>query len=191
MQKISLRLIAIFFVLNVVCTGSGFAQQTISPEKKALIQEVLQLSAVAGFRVNTQLNSTNFLESLTAMFENDSQLSDAHKSQLRKLAFDSNMRIETHVNNFNDDKKNSLELFSETGIDLLDKAFTEDELKEMVIFYRTPTGQKSAKFMVTFVSKLTAQYKETYNKRFNTFFKAKVVEEVDLFKKKLAELKGK
>lgn len=124
------------------------------------------------------------------MFENDSQLSDTNKTQLKKLAFEANMRIESHIDNFNDDKKNSSELLIETGASLFDKAFTENELKEMIAFYGTPTGQKNAKFMMSFIGELSKQNKEIYTKRLNALLQEKVSEEANLLKKKIAEIKG-
>ena len=165
MKKLTLKTLIIFFAITLLGVSSIFSQETISAEKRTLIQEVMELTNTVNLGVKTEFKVTDFQDSLLAMIAQDKELDDSQRLELKKIVSESNERITKQIQDFNEDKNNSSDLLKEVNFRFYDKTFTENELKELVVFYRTPTGQKSAKFMMSFVNQLSQQYGEIYNQR--------------------------
>ncbi len=162
MKKLNFGTLLILLAITLLGFGSGFAQATVSSDKKALIQEVMELTNTLNLGVKTEFNESDFEETLLKLISQDKELNENQRLELKQSASKSNARITKYLQDFNEDKNNSEELFKELNFQFYDKTFTETELKEMVVFYHTPTGQKSAKFMMTYINQLSKQYGDIY-----------------------------
>lgn len=191
MKNPNLKVFIIFSAIVLFGVTSAFAQQSISPEKTALIREVMELTGTDKLGVKTEVSSIDFEQSLLSLIEQDKDLRDSQKQELRKLAAEAHKRVEQQLRGFNADEANSSQLLQEVGIRLFDKNFTEDELRELVVFYRTTAGGKSAKFMMTFVTDLSNAYGEEYSQKIQVFLTTKANEEIELFKARIKEIKKK
>ena len=131
----------------------SFAQQTstktkISPEKQVLIKEYFEITGGRD-AVNKSLdavfaNLNNTLPMIiSAQIEQDSNLTATQKADLQKsmpeMAARMSKRFQEELNRELDFAK----VVEEVNYPLLDKFFTEAELKDLIAFYKSPTGQKA------------------------------------------------
>lgn len=94
------------FVTAVILysTIASFAQQGISPEKKALIQELRQLTESATLSISAKPTSTTTTETYTAEIEKDPELTDLQKQELMKLVAEVKEHIDKLTQDFFSDK---------------------------------------------------------------------------------------
>ena len=71
MKKLTLKTLIIFFAITLLGVSSIFSQETISAEKRTLIQEVMELTNTVNLGVKTELKVTDFQDSLLAMIAQD------------------------------------------------------------------------------------------------------------------------
>lgn len=123
---------------------------TITPEKKALIQEFMKLLNAA---TNTEALTGTFLEqSLSSIAPLISQgllreipqesLSPDERKRLKFEADATTERILTRLRAEFPKRINFGELLERAGMEMYGKHFTEDELKELIAFHKTPVAQK-------------------------------------------------
>jgi uncharacterized protein len=127
--------------------GKAFAQQPISAEKKALIEELLlatEAEKMTGSVIDTMLNSLEkqYPVIIQEMTEDTPGLTPAQKKKLnaqsRGFAWFSKTfreRLPQRVN--------FKELIEKISYPLYDKYFTENDLKDLIAFYKSPTGKKT------------------------------------------------
>ena len=131
----------------------SFAQQTstetkISPEKQVLIKEYFEITGGRD-AVNKNLDAVfanlnnNLPIIISAQIEQDSNLTATQKADLQKsmpeMAARMSKRFQEELNRELDFAK----VVEEINYPLLDKFFTEAELKDLIAFYKSPTGQKA------------------------------------------------
>lgn len=138
----------IFFFANL-----SFAQQTstetkISPEKQALIKEYFE---VTGGRdaVNKSLeavfaNINNTMPMIiAAQIEQNPNLSAAQKADLQKSMPEMVARMGKRFQEELNRELDFAKIVEEVNYPLLDNFFTVAELKDLIAFYKSPTGQKA------------------------------------------------
>jgi uncharacterized protein len=131
--------------------GKAFAQQPNSDEKKALIQELL-LVTDAGKMASSMVDSTltaldkQYPLMIKEMMDEMPELTPAQKKKLnaevRGFAWFSQTfreRMQKRIN--------FKELIEKISYPLYDKYFTESELKDLIAFYKSSTGQKTLMVM--------------------------------------------
>lgn len=190
MKNLKYRL---FFISAFVLFSAspGLAQQNISTEKKALIQEILEITGVTGFRVELKLSSTDVGSMLTGLVDGDKELTKEQKEELKKSAFEAKDRLEKTLRDYMADTANSDKLYAETSAKVLDSNFTEAELQEMVGFFRTPSGRKAAKFIMGMQDKLSKAYSAAFGEKLREFMTMKLETEMEQLKQKIKEVKNK
>lgn len=191
MLKLNFTILVICLAAVLFCTNSVFSQQSVSPEKKDLIQEIQDLTGVKKFSVQTKFSSTNIGDALAPLLEKEKELTDDQKLELKIFFSETKEWLEKQIRDFSADKAISDQVAEEVSFQLFDKNFTESELREMVVFYRTPTGQKAAKFMINYTSQLGKLFGDSYNKKLKEFAESKLNEANELIKQKIKELKNK
>lgn len=140
------------FMLICLYAISVSAQTAPSPEKQAVIKELVAM-----------INADNKLEDITnataqqlqeqqnammkVMISDDTHLSESEKKKLVEASIarrkDWSQRLTTKISQ----KMNYNRAMSEIIGDVYDKYYTLDELKDLVAFYKTPTGSKVLKTM--------------------------------------------
>jgi uncharacterized protein len=128
----------------------AYAQSDPTPEKKALIKELLGLMN-AGY--NSEAVSSQIMEQLQAPVA--TMISDNMRGwiQSQKLAPAVQKRLEAEVHEFAQrvltrvrhefpKRVNYRELAEEVMLETYDKYFTEAEVKDLIAFYKTSTAQK-------------------------------------------------
>lgn len=149
LKKITLTF---FFVSFVFLAQQAQAQSVVSSEKQAVIQELIAL-------VNADNNASQLVEIMDqqmtgtrvaiveSILRDRSDLSEAEKKSLREAI---SARTEEYGKRFREKllaKLNYDEMIREISAAVYDKFFTLEEMKDLLAFYKTPTGQKMLKSM--------------------------------------------
>jgi uncharacterized protein len=119
----------------------------IKPEKRALIKELLELTEVA--KMAAQMMDTTMAQMDTQLPQIISQsmladpnLSPAEREQINQQVAASTARFSKRFRELLPQRVNFGQLMEELYYPLYDKHFTEAELKDLVAFYKSPTGRK-------------------------------------------------
>lgn len=141
-------------IIIIMCVGLitivAFGQDDIDPEKKRLIDELLELT-------DAQNNTINVIDAIFAQFKEDYKRMAAQYDYLdrddtvvnRVESVERRMYIERELQNLRRVRKifterlDYNELVKELYCPLYDKYFTTEELRDIVAFYKTPTGKKT------------------------------------------------
>ena len=175
MKKVVLTILA---AAVIAFTGSSsFAQQKVSPEKEALIKELLSVSGSAKAAKDAADLMSNLYKAesdklIADMIENDKTLSAGEKEQLKKTTLDTIGRITRRVDELFEKEFDMTQAVAELSVPIYDKHFTEPELRDLIAFYRSPVGQKvitkmpelMTEMMTGFMEKLGPKMRELMNR---------------------------
>lgn len=168
------RIPLISCLLVVGCVTGANAQQTISSEKKALIKEYFEMT---GFRkaqdalidiTLTQAENQQARESARATNTDKNltpkQLTDKHQKTEETLK--TNKVISEAYR-----RANAPEMVEEIYYPIYDKYFTTDELKDLIAFYKSPTGKKLAKITPQLYVEVTQKFNEVLTRKIQQIYK--------------------
>ena len=188
MKKLSSIAILVFAVL---LTGANSpAQATISASKRALIKE---LNEVTGAKEATDQILESFIsaqeqesaKTLETIFSVDKVSSEEEKKEMLRKAKVSYDRV---MNKFRDYFSTELNLGSamdEISYTIYDKYFTEDELKDLIVFYKSPTGKKAMTVTPKIFADSMTLFSEKYGTKIQEFAKKTLDSEMTELKKEL------
>jgi uncharacterized protein len=131
------------------------AQETISPQKRMLIKELLVVTESdknADDILNVMLAQTEaeLPNILANILDNDpslSKLSQTELAELKKKINASAQRFSKRYRELLPQRVNFASIVEKISYPLYDKYLTESELKDLIAFYKTPTGKKSISIM--------------------------------------------
>lgn len=153
-KKITLN-ISLLLILTCLLATFTQAQQTntssspnTSPEKQALIKEYFEAT---GGRESTDkmldavfTNVENTVPTLvTARIEQDKNLTVTQKAEVLKGLTERTLNLTRKIRDGLRQELDFNKLVEDITYPLLDKYFTENELKELITFYKSPVGQKT------------------------------------------------
>ncbi len=186
MNKIKLLLLTCTLIL---ISGSPiFSQQTNDANKKSLIADFRKLTGAD--RVNLSVNvSTDISDDLNALLEQDKEITEIQKQELKKSIAEANGRVDKTAKDFLNDQQTMTALAEEIIYQLYDKTFTEGELKDLIAFYQTPVGQKAAAFLPTLSKQIEKTFTESVVAKLQVIIVPKIKTEESQFKEKLADIK--
>jgi uncharacterized protein len=147
---------------NIVVISPAPAQASLTPEKKALIKELFGLlnSGNAAEAIAIQFLD-QFQEGGVILIKNDlreliqaQKVSPAEKKRLEAEMDESAQRILTRLRAEFPKRINLDEILETVMLEVYDKFFTEAEMKDLIAFYKTPTGQKSIKILPQFSAEM-------------------------------------
>ena len=135
---------------------------TITPEKKALIKELLGLmnsgnaaEAIAiQFLEQTQQSAIILIKSDLREWIQGQKVAPAEKKRLEAGMDESAQRILTRLRAEFPKRINMGEILEIVMLEVYDKFFTEAEVKDLIAFYKTPTGQKFIKILPQFSAEM-------------------------------------
>ncbi|MEK6304184.1 MAG: DUF2059 domain-containing protein [Acidobacteriota bacterium] len=148
-NAIKLAVLSLFLV-GSLCSSAN-AQSEIKPEKRALIKE-LYLATKADKMAESFTNiilsqMERDLPKTLSEFPEMTDLKRKDRDQAQKVLFETSARILARFKELIPERINFAEVMEQMFYPLYDKFFTEDELKDLVTFYKSPTGQKSIDVM--------------------------------------------
>jgi hypothetical protein len=153
--------ILLVLVVLFAAASSARSQEPISDEKRKLIAELVTL-----FKMDTQMSEitdtvlkgmeTTYPVSFAAAIDRSTSLTPEQKDKLKATESE---RFRSFSQKFRKRLAESIDYpkyIQETVYPLYDKLYSEQELKDLVAFYRTPTGQK----LITTLPQLFAESQE-------------------------------
>lgn len=187
MQKIKIEFLLIVALVAVFCCGTSSAQQTVSPEKQALVRELFE---VMGLRKNieetTQLIFANQEKELPkimlSLIEGDKNLTQAQKQELKKSTDEMAGRVNQRNREFLQ-KFNLAQMVEDISYPLYDKYFTENELRDLIAFYKSPTGQKTISVMPSLMTDVMTDVQKVFLPKMQEFIKQTTEAELAELKK--------
>ena len=143
------------FALLALFAAQAKAQENISPEKRALIAEMLEVvdsKKTAEEIMNTVLAQMekSLPEMMGQMLQQESKqrrLSEKEQKELESYLSQTSVRLLAKFRELFARRINLGEIIEQISYPLYDKFFTEAELKDLVSFYKTETGRKAVKVM--------------------------------------------
>ena len=142
--------------------GAATAQDTITPEKKALIKELFGLINAYN---NSEAISNQIMDQLQGLvasqFSNEmrgwiqaQKSPPAEQKRLEAIVDETIQRILTRIRAEVPKRVNYSELVEKIGVEIYNKHFTEAELKELIAFNKTPTAQKFVKIRPQIIAEM-------------------------------------
>ncbi len=190
MQKLKLNFLFLAAVIFIFGGSTSFAQQTVSLEKQALIREFLEVTggqkrANEMVEMMVAFQEKEMPKMLASLIENDKSLTPAQKQEMRRTTTETAEQVSRRYREFFTQKLNIGQMLEEVSYPIYEKNLTEGELRDLIAFYKTPTGQKiiavapkmTIEAMLAFSEKLTPKLQE--------FMKEKAEAELALLKQKL------
>lgn len=132
----------------ITVTATSQAQEKITPEKQELIRELYLASQADKIAEQTAITLIAQMEIelpkiISKGIEARKDLTRRQKAAAANIAAESAARVSKRFRELLPEKINFSETMQEVFFPLYDKYFTEDELKELIAFYKSPVGQKS------------------------------------------------
>src|SRR6266404_1693859 len=134
--------------------------QSITPEKQALIRQLLELASskkTIDAMLKTQAEQMDkqlpdiIWQAVSAMKEVQS-LTPAQREELRLNVVSGSLRSGRRMYELLQEKIDFNKLVEDISLPLYDKYFSENELNDLVVFYRSATGKKVIEVMPMLVS---------------------------------------
>jgi len=127
----------------------------LSPEKRALISELLEVTeakknALAVFNTMLDENEKQMPDIVWQGLLNQKELQklDAEaKEALRKELLAESERMNKRIRELFSAGIDMARVIEDVSVDLYDKYFTEDEIKDLIVFYKSPTGKKTTEVL--------------------------------------------
>lgn len=150
MKKVFLSSIAAILFIAGGITAQD--RPGISPEKVALVKELLEVT-------NTEEQSRQTIETMmdvseeqtrsmiATIFDGDKTLSAKDKAQATEMATQAAGRAAASFKQLFLKEVDLAQLIDDVTVTMYAKHFTESELRDMIVFYRSPTGQKVIKVL--------------------------------------------
>jgi hypothetical protein len=147
MINMAAKIFLALVVLLTIASAASAQQQTIAPEKKALIKELLDVTGepkTSEAMLNEMLKSIDkeLPERLEDALKKDTNLSPQSKEELRKSLKEDLAKMTTRYTTLILEKIDLPKLIETTIYPLYDKFFTEKEIIDLIAFYKTDTGKK-------------------------------------------------
>lgn len=188
MHKI--KFILFVFLLTTFCSVPTFAQNATVENKKSLISQFRKLTGAD--KVSMSLNvSTDIRGDFNSQMAQEKDLTEAQKQELTKFINEANERIDKTAKGFLSDQQTIAKLSEEVIFQIYDKTFTENELKELIAFYKTPTGQKAAAFLPGLSKQVEQAFGQSAVAQLQAIVSPKIEAERAQFQQKLKDLKNK
>ena len=190
MQKLKFKFMFVIAVLFVAfCCQTSFAQETVSPEKQALIREYWEISGGRKLANETfdlmSGQEQSVPKPLLSLVEQDKTLTALQKQELRQLMAENAERINKRFIAAFKQRFDIGQLIEEITIQTFDKFLTENELRELIAFYRTPTGQKVMSVLPKLVADITTHFGEKHGIKIRDFINETMEAELTQLKQNL------
>jgi hypothetical protein len=174
--------------------------QIISPEKQALIKELLELASskktidamlkAQAEQMDKQLPDISW-QAVADMKELKS-LTPEQREELRLKVVSNSLRSGRRVYELIQEKIDFNKLIEDVSLPLYDKYLTESELRDLVVFYKSPTGKKVIEVMPNLVAESMTRTAEVILPRFTEIMRQIQQEETQRMEKEIrADVKNK
>ncbi len=188
------KLGSVFLAVFVTIAGASLvcAQDAASPEKVKLIKELVEVSGGQRQFNDIVTGMMNFQEEqsaelMTDIFKDDKVLTPAQREEALKLLKETNDRIGVKAREFFTKTFDFGKFVDEVFVPLYSKHFTDNELRDLIAFYRTPTGQKMISESKEFMNDTLALVSKSLVPAFSAYMKQVADEEFKNMRRKMPE----
>ena len=134
------------------CAARVQAQESITPAKRELVKELLELTGGAKTTdaiLNSMLdqNERDLPELLVQTVSTDFGLTASEREAFRQQLNQSVARANKRFRELIKERLNFPQLIDDISYSIYDKYFNEGELRDLVAFYKTPTGRKTVEVL--------------------------------------------
>jgi uncharacterized protein len=191
MPKTKSKMLFAGIVVMLCSNVSLFAQQEISTEKKNLISAFRKLTGADAVNRSINFSADSLQRIFSSVVENDKEITEAQKVELQKSVTEAAVRTEKVVRDFLKNTSQITELEDEVILKIYDKAFTENELSELIGFYKTPTGQKTLSFFRGLSGQVQNDFGEVMRVKISGLLQPRIQMETEQLKRQIREMKPK
>jgi hypothetical protein len=189
MKKLNLNFLILVALTFVFCSPT-FAQQPVSAEKQALIREFLEASggqktANKMVEVMISFQEQEMPKRMSSMVDLDKKLTSAQRQELKQMTVASAERSISRFRQFFTQRVNIGQILEEISLPIYDKHFTAGELRDLIAFYRTPTGQKLIEISPKMTMEAMLAFSEKFTPKMEEFMKETAAAELAELKQKL------
>ncbi|HYR74557.1 MAG TPA: DUF2059 domain-containing protein [Pyrinomonadaceae bacterium] len=188
MQKLKPMFLAIVCIALCGTLSSARAQ---SSDKRDLIAEFRKLTGANNVTGSINFSPDGIREILSSIVAEDKELNDAQRQSLRKSVDEATARVDKTVRGFLNDQTEIAKLSEEVIYRIYDTSFTEAELKEVLAFYRTPSGQKAAVFLPSLSSRVQTEFGPVIQQKLQVLIQPMLQTEIEQLKQKIKDAKIK
>ena len=155
---------SLIFILLPLCGANSYGQEVAS-EKRELIRELLVVmeaskNATAIMDSMTDQMQKDILERLNRATENDRSLTNAQRAERQRASTESAQRSADRFRELFKQRVNYGQLVEELSYEVYDKYLTADELRYLLTFYKSETGQKITGILPQIASESMMRFSE-------------------------------
>ncbi len=142
--------------------------------------------------VNLTLNVSfeDVKSDLIATVDAEGALTDSQRSELRKSAVEAYDRLDTQLKEFLNDKPQITKLSEAAVFQVYDQAFSDAELRELIAFYSTGTGQKALQFLPTLSTQVQKAFQSVLIPKVQEFIAPRIKDETEKLKTQIQATKS-
>ncbi len=175
MNHRSLSLIGMIFIWLACSAANVNGQQAGDVEaKKALILEFRKLTGADNVNFGLDITLDGAKKELLDMVQRAEGISGDHKQALEKTAAEAGARLDVQLKSFLDDRSKFVDVAESAIFEMYDKAFTADELRQLIAFYKTDIGQRGLKFLRNQNTEFEAVFRGKVMPMLSDFIKPKI-----------------
>lgn len=190
MRKLQKTTILVALLLVIFSAVSSRAQQAEPSEKEALILEFRNLTGAQKVDISVNYSIEGVKGTLAGIVEDDKELTDEQKAELGQSVSEASGRIENLAREFFADEA-AIAKISELAIfKVYDENFSDAELREMILFFRTPTGKKAAAFLPNVTSQVEKLVQQDIVAKLKELIEPQYQIETEKLEKKVKETKA-
>ena len=182
-----MKLLVAALLLFGAFVSLGFSQATIDQHKRDLIHQFAELTRSNDVDLNITYSADGLKEKLTEMVDKNARLTETRKAGLRSEADEILKRIGLKWKDVFETDPEFKQLGVEAAYDVYAKAFTEDELKELIGFYSSPVGKKSVAFFASVKEEVERSYIERARPRMESIIAKLIASETESFAKHISD----
>ena len=191
MKRLRLRHCALALIFVAVTGIFAFAQQPSMTEKQDLVMKFRKLTGAEHVNLGINVSFEDIKNDLIGTVDHDKELTDAQKQELRKSAIDAYNRLDHQLKDFLNDQPKITPISEAAVFQVYDQAFTETELKELIAFYGTATGQKALQFLPTLSAQFSKSFQSMLLPKIQEFITPKIKAEAEQLKQTIHQAKTK
>ena len=170
---------------------SAVAQQPAMTEKQDLVTKFRKLTGANNVNLEINVSFEDIKKDLIGTVDNDKELTDAQKQELRKSATEAYDRLDEQLKDFLADRPMTTSISENAIYQVYDQNFSESELRELIAFYITTTGQKALQFLPTLSTQVQKSFQSLLLPKIQEFITPKIKAEGEQLKQKIKEAKAK
>lgn len=166
------------------------SQQSVMTEKQDLVMKFRKLTGADNVNLTLNVSFEDVKSDLIATVDAEGALTDSQRSELRKSAVEAYDRLDTQLKEFLNDKPQITKLSEAAVFQVYDQAFSDAELRELIAFYSTGTGQKALQFLPTLSTQVQKAFQSVLIPKVQEFIAPRIKDETEKLKTQIQATKS-